>query len=84
MSFALQKRKLAPSILADGAFSIIGYPVAEEPSIQDVYALNFFSELLVPKEDLEPVRTLFTFTYGCATYTLQKLRVQKRITPADN
>ena len=84
MSSTTQKRKFAPSVLADGAFTITRFLVAEEPSFDDVYAMNFYPEFLVHDEELDPVIHTFTFTYGASTYTLRKLLVMKRLTRADN
>ena len=79
MSPTHPKRKLPPSTLADGAFSIVRFPTAEEPSYHDSYALNFFPECFVTEEELDPVCQTYTYHINDETYELRKLRVMKRV-----
>ena len=80
MSSAHPKRKLSPSNLTDGTFSIVRYPIAKEPSNQDIFALNFFPERFVIREELDPICQTYAYYSGGRNYELRKLRVMKQVT----
>ena len=81
---AVQKPKLILTSLADGHLSIVRYPVSEVPSSHDEYSINFYPSGIAPKEDFDPALLFLSYGSGQSSYTLRKLRGEKRVTPAAN